>query len=175
MAIYNKIPIFICKLNKNKSDQRLFYCTNKGLIYAIGLIGICHGERLRKSAYKRGLDFLSKNLRVDNHHVSKSEIKRLVRPNCRALHALILPIRAKQILDGISDYIDYPEKSYIHDECRKMNRICLGKKNICTYYCYEYLIRDLIKQLDRISGNLKEGSLAKRIADNLIDNTKLCR
>lgn len=175
MAFYHKIPIWICRLNKNKPDHRICYCTNKGLIYAIGLIGEYRGERTRKSSYKRGLDYLSKSLHVDGHRVSKSEIKRLVRPNCRKLHMLILPIRAKQIMEGIVNYIDYPENSIPHSRCKEMNHFCLAPKQVRAYCCYDYLIGDLIKQLDRISGNLKHGSFAATLSAELTGNRKMCR
>ena len=64
MSFYHKIPIKVCQLNKRGNDSRLFYCRNKGLIYAIGKIGEYYGVRCPKSVYKRGIDFLSKTWRL---------------------------------------------------------------------------------------------------------------
>ena len=120
MSFYHKIPIKVCQLNKGRKDSRLFYCRNKGLIYAIGKIGEYHGVRCRKGVFRRGIDFLSKNMEIKGGKVSKSELRRLVRPNSKKDHSLKLPDRSVEILQSIIEYIDYPHDSSVHEKCREI-------------------------------------------------------
>ena len=152
MSFYHKIPIKVCQLNKGRKDSRLFYCRNKGLIYAIGKIGEYHGVRCRKGVFRRGIDFLSKNMEIKGGKVSKSELRRLVRPNSKKDHSLKLPDRSVEILQSIIEYIDYPHDSSVH----------------------EYMIGDLITQLNRVVGNLSSQSEAYQIIIALTENHKIC-
>ena len=73
--MYSFIPIRICHLNDGNNDYRLSYCTNKGLIYAIGQIGKYRGvQKPRRSSYKIGLDYLATNLEINGEPVSRNEI-----------------------------------------------------------------------------------------------------
>lgn len=174
MSFYHKIPIKVCQLNKGRNDSRLFYCRNKGLIYAIGKIGEYYGVRCQKSVYKRGIDFLSKNMEIKGGTVSKSELRRLVRPNSKKDHSLKLPDRSVEILHTIIKYIDYPHDSIVHEKCREMNHFCLKRRKVKVYHCYEYMIGDLITQLNRIVGNLSSQSKAYQIIIALTENHKIC-
>lgn len=172
MAFYQQVPISISKLRRANPNLKISYCENEGLKAAIELIGEYRGEISGKTAYKRGLNYLSQNLRVKGGKVSKSEIKRLIRPNCRWLHLLILPSRANEILEGIANYVDYPDNGSPHIICRGYNRAFLGKKNV--YLCYHYLIDGLLKQLNLIVGGLKSDSNFYQIAQGLINNQRIC-
>lgn len=174
MSFYHKIPIKVCQLNKGRKDSRLFYCRNKGLIYAIGKIGEYHGVRCRKGVFRRGIDFLSKNMEIKGGKVSKSELRRLVRPNSKKDHSLKLPDRSVEILQSIIEYIDYPHDSSVHEKCREMNRFCLNRRKVKDYHCYEYMIGDLITQLNRVVGNLSSQSEAYQIIIALTENHKIC-
>ena len=174
MAFYQQVPISISKLRKANPHLQISYSKNKGLKSTIELIGEYRGEISGKTAYKRGLNYLSQNLRVNGERVSKSEIKRLIRPNCRWLHLLILPTRANEIVEGIANYVDYPDNGSPHIMCRKCNRSCLETKNVNVYMCYHYLIDDLLKQLNLIIGGIRNDTIFFRIAQELINNARIC-
>ena len=175
IPFYHIIIIDICRLNKDRHDVRLFYCRNKGLIYAIGMIGKYYGSRSRKGVFNRGIDFLSKNLEINGGAVSKSELRRLARPNHKKDHTLKIPDRSVEILQGIIQYIDYPQDSCVHKLCREMNRMCLQRKNVQIYHCYIHMIGELITQLNRVIGNLDPNSRAFQISTALIGDQRLCR
>lgn len=147
---------------------------DSGLKSAIELIGEYQEEINGKTAYKRGLNYLSQNLRVNGERVSKSEIKRLIRPHCRCLHLLILPTRANEIMEGIANYVDYSDNECPHIICRECNRAYLGFNNVNIYMCYHYLIDDLLKQLNLIIGSINNYSNFHRIAQRLINNSRIC-
>lgn len=174
MIFYPYAFIPLCRFNKLNPNLRLSYCTNEGLRKAIELIGENRGEISKKSLYKRGINYLSQNLQVDNKKVSKSEIKRLVRPNCRRLHLLVLPMRSVQILEGIVQYVDCPENGCAHMQCRECNHSYLDEKHARTFICYNYLIDDLLRQLNLILGNLNPNAVFMKIAQDLVANAKLC-
>lgn len=174
MAHYQNIRIGICRLNKAQNDVRLFYCRNKGLIYAIGKIGEYYGPRRRKGIFNRGIDFLSKNLEINGEPVTKSELRRLAKPNSKRDHTLKIPYRSVEIMLGIIQYLDYPQDSCVHKKCRDMNRKCLKKKQVLEYLCYIHLVGELITQLNRVVGNLDPHSDAFQLSMALTENHKLC-
>ena len=73
------IPLRLCKLSKSNPNLQLSYCKNRGLIHAISLIGKYKGFQSRKSAYKRGIDYLYHALNNDDnnhfHHILYLRIK----------------------------------------------------------------------------------------------------
>lgn len=172
--MYHIIKIGVCKLNKDHNDVRLFYCRNKGLIYAIGKIGEYYGPRCRKGIFNRGIDFLSKNLEIYGEPVSKSELRSLARPNRKKDHTLRIPDRSVEILEAIIQYLDNHQESSVHLRCKERNRLCLQRKNVKEYLCYPYLIGELIVQLNRVVGNLHPQSEVYQIAMALIGNYKIC-
>lgn len=54
---YNKIHY-----KESYNDKRIDYCKNRGLIYAITLIGHFYGKDPKKSAYKTALSIFKKSL-----------------------------------------------------------------------------------------------------------------
>ena len=167
-------PLKFVNLTKEQKDVRLFYCRNKGLIYAIGKIGEYYGSRCRKGIFNRGIDFLSKNLEINGERVSKSELRSLARPNRKKDKSLKIPDRSVEILHAIIQYIDYPHDSCVRRQCKEMNRICLQKKNVNIYHCHIHLIGELITQLDRVAGNLHPLSKAFQLSMALTGNNRLC-
>ena len=71
---YNKIHY-----KESYNDKRIDYCKNRGLIYAITLIGHFYGKDPKKSAYKNGIIYLQEKLNEEENlpKVSKAEIKLL--------------------------------------------------------------------------------------------------
>lgn len=82
--------------------------------------------------------------------------------------------KAVEILQAIIEYIDYPHDSSVHEKCREMNRFCLNRRKVKVYHCYEYMIGDLITQLNRVVGNLSSQSKAYQIIIALTENHKIC-
>jgi len=106
--------------------------------------------------------------------VSKSELRKLVRPNSKKDYSLKLPKRSVEILQEVIEYIDFPHDSSVHEKCREMNRFCLKRRKVKVYHCYEYLIGNLITQLNRVVCNLSSQSKASQIIIALTENHKVC-
>lgn len=168
------IPLRLCKLSKSNPNLQLSYCKNRGLIHAISLIGKYKGFQSRKSAYKRGIDYLYHALNNDdnNHfHVSKTEIKRLMRPGNKKKHCLVIPLHTIEILQSIVNYIDFPCNSICKKECKAMREYCKQKYNITGNTCFGYLIKELRDQLLLLEGEMRRGCVIHNITSVLKNET----
>lgn len=172
MTSYIPIPLRICKYAKDNPGHHLSYCKNKGLLYAISLIGTYRGAQSRKSAYKRGVDYLyeAMNKHPENYfHISKTEIRRLIYPSNKKKHCLNLPFRSIEILQAVVQYIDNPSDSVCRINCKEMRRIQCNKRNIPGNSCFGYLVHDLREQLAVLKGSMDEESKMREIAEFLLE------
>lgn len=166
------IPIRLCYLSKQNPELSLSYCRNKGLLYAISLLGEYRGAHSRKSAYKRGIDFLYHVINSEHRmtHVSKTEIKRLIYPCNKRRHCLKVPINTIQILEAIVMYIDNPRDGVCRSKCKAMRDYQCNKDNIRSHNCYAYIVKELRSQLFLLRESMEEDSELLKITDYILRN-----
>jgi len=169
---YIPIPLRICQYAKKNPGKHLSYCKNKGLLYAISLIGTYRGAQSRKSAYKRGVDYLYYVINRDSEryfHISKTEIRRLIYPSNKRKHRLNLPFRSIEILKTVIRYIDNPSDSICRMKCKEMRVLQCKKYNIPGNSCLGYLVHDLRTQLAILKDRMDKESKMREITDFLLD------
>lgn len=174
---YIPIPLRICRYAKDNPGKHLSYCKNRGLLYAISLIGTYRGAQSHKSAYKKGVDYLYEVINKDHYfHISKTEIRRLIYPSKKKKHCLYLPFRSIEILRAVINYIDEPSDSVCRVRCKEMRVIQCKKRNIPGNTCLGYLVHELREQLVILRGSMDEESKIREIADFILEerNTPKC-
>jgi hypothetical protein len=151
------------------------YCKNKGLIYAIALIGFYRSPRKKKSVYKRGIDFIC-NAYEELYHegLSKTEVRRLLRPHDKKHQCLKIPKKTLQILDCITSYIDIPSDGSPHKKCTEMKCAFCEKVQQQYLCCYYYLVYDMVKKIRSIEGSLDHNSLIYNIFKQIEYHQKKC-
>lgn len=168
--IYLCIPtLSLCTIKSNNpNDKRYRYCKNNNLIYVIAQIGNVYGSYLEGSAYSKGIKVIQHAMAEKGRPVSKSEIKRLVRPNYKKKHVIKFPWRIEEILFAIIKLVHGNKE--VHKRCREMNifRCEMGLQ------CYNFLIGELIGQLENISGSFKEGSQLVDVYNQLKNHKEKC-
>lgn len=170
IARYNKIHY-----KAGEIDKRISYCKNRGLIYAITLIGRYHVNNPKKSAYKNGIVYLQKRINEVEcyRYVSKAEIKAAMRPCNKRKHTLKIPVNIEKIIENTVEIIH--SISALHQQCKEMNHVYADFDNVKHLQCYHFLIDSLIKNLDMIHGALDENAPVKELYNNLSANHRLCR
>lgn len=172
---YIPTPIRLCKLSKENPNLRLSFCINKGLLYAISLIGEYKGFHSKKSSYKRGIDYLyyvlNKDSRIKNH-VSKTEIRRLIYPSNKRRHCLKIPLNTIPILETIVSYVDNPSDNTCRSKCREMRQFRCKLNGITSLDCYGYLIKELREQLFLLRDGLEDNADLRKIAEYILNVTQ---
>lgn len=173
---YYVVPIPLCKLPTQVNGKHFkFYCKNKGLIYAVAQIGIYRGANVKKSAYKRGVDFICQAYYQQyNQILFKSEVKRLLRPNMKRKHCLKVPNKTIEILNCIANHVDHPSDGKPHVCCREMRLFFCKKNNRNIGFCYHYLVNDLLDQLRAVAGGLTPATTAAVIYQTLDNHQSRC-
>lgn len=168
-------PLHLCKMKLD--GERFGYCKNKGLIYAIAQIGLYRSTKKKKSAYKRGIDFICEAYKEQNKEgLSKTEVRRLLRPNCNRKQCLKIPERAVKILDCISFYIDNPSDGTPRDNCAEMKCLFCKKiqRNSLHLHCYYYLVYELVRQFRAVEGRMDHNSIIYDIFKQIENHPKKC-
>lgn len=170
IARYNKIHY-----KTGDFDKRISYCKNRGLIYAITLIGHYHINNTKKSAYKNGIIYLQKRINGVKgcRYVSKAEIKAAMRPCNKRKHTLKIPVDIERIIENTVEIIH--SIPTLHQQCKEMNNVYANFENVQHLQCYHFLIDSLIKNLDMIHGALEENAPIKVLYNTLSGNHRLCR
>lgn len=166
---------FIRRRLSNK-DHRLGYCKNRGLIYAVALIGRRHFYNRKKSAYKNGIDYICYVYNISGSYkgtISKSEVRSVLRPNRKRRHELRITSKAIYIIECISNIIDTENKN-VREECKAMNNRYAHKQNINYLRCYRYLVGNLICQLNNLAPIFTDGSELQNLHRQLVNHTKHC-
>lgn len=167
---YNKIHY-----KTGEFDKRISYCKNRGLIYAIALIGHYHVSNPKISAYKNGIIYLQKRLNGAEgyRYVSKAEIKAAMRPCNKRKHTLKIPVDIERIIENTVEIIH--SIPALHQQCKERNHVYADFENVQHLQCYQFLIVSLIKNLDMIHGALDENAPVKELYNTLSANHRLCR
>lgn len=166
-------PLHLCKMELEKNQCE--YCKNKGLIYAVAQIGLYRSIKNKKSIYKRGIDFICEAYEQQYHEgLSKTEVRRLLRPNCKRKHCLKIPKKTIKILECISQYIDNPADGTPHNNCAEMKCVFSKKIQQESLHCYYYLVYDLVKQFRAVEGRIDKNSLIYDIFKQIENHPKTC-
>lgn len=175
IARYNRIHY-----KEGNKDKRIGYCKNRGLIYAITLIGHHHVKDPKKSAYKNGIIYLQEKLnenRTDaannQHHISKAEIRAAMRPHSKRKHSLKIPMDIERIVNKTTEVVS--STPAIHNKCREMNHSYAESYNVRHLLCYRFLIGSLIKRLEIIHGAMNDNAFIRDLYNSLSGNHRLCR
>lgn len=114
IARYNKIHY-----ETEEFDKRIYYCKNRGLIYAIALIGHYHVSNPKISAYKNGIIYLQKRINGAEgyQYVSKAEIKAAMRPCNKRKHTLKIPVDIERIIENTVEIIH--SIPTLHQQCKE--------------------------------------------------------
>lgn len=172
---FRPIPIRLCRLSKENPKLRLSYCKNRGLLYAISLIGEYKGVPSKKSPYKRGIDYLYYALNEDDSiitHVSKSEIRRLIYPCNKRKHCLKIPLNTLLIIEAIANHIDNPSDNSCRSKCKAMRQFQCKQSGITSLDCYGYLIKELKEQLFLLRDSIDEDSFLHEIVEYIFNDTQ---
>lgn len=170
IARYNKIHY-----KEGNNDKRLSYCKNRGLIYAITLIGRYHVNNPKKSAYKNGIVYLQKRINKDEsyRYVSKAEIKAAMRPCNKRKHTLKIPADIERIIENTVEIIH--SIPTLHQQCKEMNHVYADFENVQHLQCYHFLIDSLINNMSAIHGAFRDNAPVKDLYNSLSGNHRLCR
>lgn len=170
IARYNKIHY-----KTRESDKRISYCKNRGLIYAIALIGHYHVSNPKISAYKNGIIYLQKRINGAEgyRYVSKAEIKAAMRPCNKRKHTLKIPVDIERIIENTVEIIHLIPT--LHQQCKEMNHVYADLENVLHLQCYHFLIGSLLTNMATIHGAFEDNSSVKTIYNNLSGNHSLCR
>ena len=165
---YNRINI------QQGNNRRIKYCVNRGLIYAITLVGQCYVIDSQKSSYKNGINYLQNYLNKDKtqYTISKAEIKRAMRPNRKRRHSLKIPVDIERIINGVVFLVD--GISSIHEQCTEMNHTYACFNRVKHLGCYQFLVGNLIEQLGVVSGAMVPNTPLKSLYNSLSASRKLC-
>lgn len=174
MSKYIRIPYL--PLCKTRVDGRwLCYCRNKGLIYAIAQIGYYKAPYEKKSVYKRGLDYVcSLYWKQYNEKLSKQEVRRLLRPDDRKNHRLIISKKTLNILECISSCVDFPINGLTHWNCMTMRNNYCKKIQRPELHCHYYLVFNLVSHLRSLEGKMDHNSDLYRIYRQIENHPKKC-
>lgn len=192
-ARYFDADIELCRLRLQLDDEkkRIYYCKNKEIGKSLERIGRVYGDfsASKKSKYAQGIDIVCQTYQeMFKEHLYVAEVKRLVRPhrkrkrdkiNKKDTHGkLVVPYKLINILDCISFLTDTaktdkPENSP-HDLCKIRMASFSAKNNGLSFFCYHFLVYDLLWQLGHVSGGLRPGSRAADVYADLLNNTKKC-
>ena len=166
---YNKI-----NYKESYNDKRIDYCKNRGLIYAITLIGHFYGKDPKKSAYKNGIIYLQEKLNEEENlpKVSKAEIKTAMRPYRKRKHSLKIPVVIERIVTNTIDIIH--STPALHQQCMEMNHAYVKLYNVRHLPCYRFLIGSLMKHLDIIHGAMVDNATIRDLYNTLSGNHRLC-
>lgn len=170
IARYNKIHY-----TEGDKDKRISYCKNRGLIYAIALIGHWYVVDPKKSAYKNGIIYLQKVINgvKGQRYISKEEIKTAMRPYRKRKHSLKIPIDIEIIVKNTIEIIH--SMPALHKQCVEMNHVYAEQNKVNHLHCYRFLIGPLIKHLDIIHGAIDEKAPIKDLYNSLTDYHRLCK
>ena len=170
IARYNRIHY-----KEGNGNRCLGYCKNRGLIYAITLIGHIYVTNPKKSAYKNGIIYLQQKLNEEDNlpNISKSEIKTAMRPYLKRKHLLKIPVEMEQIVVKTIDIIHATPDLY--QECKAMNHAYANLNNVEHLECYHFLIGPLIWHLDIIHGAIVNNSPIRNLYNILCGNHRLCK
>lgn len=170
IARYNKIYY-----KEGNKDKRIDYCKNRGLIYAITLIGHNHVKAPNKSAYKNGIIYLQEKLNGTENlrNISKAEIKTAMRSYRKRKHSLKIPVDMERIVTNTIEIIH--STPGLHQQCMEMNYAYAEFYNVRYLLCYRFLIGPLIKHLDIIHGAMVDNTPIKDLYNTLSGNYKLCK
>lgn len=162
---------------KTKVDgKKLNYCKNANLIYAIKQIGIYKAPNEKKSAYKRGIDYICTTYRLMyNDTLYKTEVKRLARPNLKREHCLYFPKKTLKILECIVSCIDMPTDGTTHNNCMIARHVFCEKKQRPNLHCYYFLVFELITHLRAVEGQMDHRAKAYDIYRELENHPKKCK
>lgn len=178
--MYFCLKVFLMQFIRRRltdKDHRLEYCRNRGLIYAVALIGRNHFYNRKKSAYKNGIDYVCYVYNRNDLYrgsISKSEVRSVLRPNRKRRHELRITSKAIYIIDCISNIVNAENKT-VRDECMAMNNRYAHRQNIKYLRCYRYLVESLIYQLNKLSPILTEGTELMNLQRQLVGNIKHCK
>lgn len=174
MYFFQRINILrINRIRLKNGDKRIGYCTNRGLIYAIRLIGIYYSRDEGNKPYKSGIDYVKQYLaQVHNIYVSKAEIKSAMRPCRKRKHMLKISSNICEIVKTVKELVD--NKDFTHWLCIEKNNeyACIYK--VHRLGCYQHLVGNLINQLRIIKGALAKGSNLEDIYGELEGDKSFC-
>ena len=156
--------------------KKLRYCINDNLIYAINQIGFYKAPNEKKSAYKRGINYICNTYKLMfNETLYKTEVRRLARPNLKREHCLYFPQKTLKILDCIVSCIDVPEDGTIHNKCVNARQCFCEEQHRPNLHCYFFLVFDLITHLRALEGQMDHRSKAYDIFRKLEKHPKKCK
>lgn len=170
IARYNKIHY-----KEGNNDKRISFCKNRGLIYAITLIGRHYVSIPKKSPYKNGIVYLQKviNGTEGQRYISKAEIKTAMRPYRKRKHSLKIPVDIETIVMNTVEIIH--STTTLHKQCVEMNHVYAEQNKVNHLHCYRFLIGPLIKHLDIIHGAFDEKAPIKDLYNSLNGYHRLCK
>lgn len=170
IARYNKIHY-----KEGNNDRRISFCKNRGLIYAITLIGRHYVSAPKKSPYKNGIVYLQKviNGTEGQRYISKAEIKTAMRPYRKRKHSLKIPVDIETIVMNTVEIIH--SMPALHEQCAEMNQAYAGLNSVRQLQCYRFLIGPLIKHLDIIHGAIADNAPLRDLYNSLFSNHRLCK
>ena len=170
IARYNKIHY-----KEGHNDRRISFCKNRGLIYAITLIGRHYVSAPKKSPYKNGIIYLQKVINdvEEQRYISKSEIRTAMRPFRKRKHMLKVPVDIETIVMNTIEIIH--SMPALHEQCAEMNHVYVGLNNVKQLQCYRFLIGPLIKHLDIIHGAIADNAPLRDLYNSLFSNHRLCK
>lgn len=175
MYFFQRINILrINRIRLKNGDKRIGYCTNRGLIYAIKLIGIYYCKDKNNKPYKNGINYVKNYLDEIRHvYVSKAEIKSAMRPCRKRKHMLKISDNICEIVNAVKELID--NKDLAHWRCIEKNNEYARIYNVNRLGCYQHLVGNLINQLRIIEGALTKDSNVYNIYKELEGYWRLCK
>jgi len=174
MDIYLIVQYFrFCRIRVD--GKRLFYCKNKSLINAIELIGYYKAPYDKRSAFKRGIDYVCASYKSQyKETLYKTELRRLVRPSCKRRRCLYFPKRTLKILECITSCIDIPADGTAHVHCMNARDSFCAEMQLPALHCYYYLVYDLVTHLRALEGRMDHRCLAYKIFRSIENHPKRC-